>query len=97
MKQVQVLKKNRVQTFKKKDKTCSESVKGVGGVRSFGCSSSLSNSMPWTNQKVTSPGTKDIFLNGSGPIIGSSSSGTGVFLPCVIGNTQSQKKRGIKL
>ncbi|KAM1226813.1 hypothetical protein ACFX2J_006110 [Malus domestica] len=53
----------------------------------------LPGSNPWLNQQA-GPGMRAVFLGGSCSKIGSSS-GTGVFLPCVIGSTsQSPKKRG---
>ncbi|KAF3443530.1 hypothetical protein FNV43_RR13214 [Rhamnella rubrinervis] len=59
------------------------------------------SSTPWPNQKVGS-GMRAVFLGGSSST-GTGSNGTGVFLPCVVGNSnrncstnqnQSRKKRG---
>ncbi|CAN6696051.1 unnamed protein product [Malus baccata var. baccata] len=75
----------------KKGGSCIGSING-GRSRSptqFG----LPGSNPWVNQQAR-PGVKAVFLGGSSSKIGSSS-GTGVFLPCVIGSTsQPPKKRG---
>lgn len=70
------------------------------GARPYGFSST-----PWPNQQVGS-GMRAVFLGGSSST-GTGSSGTGVFLPCAIGNSsnnnsktiqnQSRKKRGTEI
>ncbi|KAL5580902.1 hypothetical protein UlMin_013344 [Ulmus minor] len=65
---------------------------GGGGTRPSG----LSSSNRWVNnqQQLQGSGMRAVFLGGSGSANGSS--GTGVFLPCVIGDTSQSrsKKRG---
>lgn len=88
-----------VQKFQKKEKACSGYVNGIGGVGFYG--NSHSPSIASKIQQVSGPAMRAFILDGSGQKGwgGQSSAGTGVFLPCVIGNrTSSQllrKKRGI--
>ena len=82
---------NRVKQLKERDLQYVKKGKGhpcEGGARQ------VQPRTNWANQQQGS-GMRAVFLGGSGPTCGSS--GTGVFLPCVIGATSpSRKKKGTK-